>query len=240
MDLVIIYLFIPMEKKKLREKLYTIQQELTAPKVKAKDSKVEYAYRKAEQIIEEAKRIIKEKDLKCLIKVEVETIPLYEPKATYEYTQNQYGKEKRRKISESGLVMLNAVATLADCESDDKETANATVTLPLSSEQMSEGQLAGATISYAKKYALENLFALDNNDDLDDVQAQPNTASKPLTPQDATLYAQFQKLKTSLANGTKSEIVWENVIKYFTGTKYEMEVLELYKKTLTTLNKKNV
>ena len=61
---------------------------------------------------------------------------------------------------------VKATATLSD---KDGKTASATAYArePLTKKGMDEAQITGATSSYARKYALNGLFAIDDNKDAD-------------------------------------------------------------------------
>ncbi|MDY7026610.1 MAG: ERF family protein, partial [Pseudomonadota bacterium] len=52
-------------------------------------------------------------------------------------------------------------------ESGDTSSATAFAREALSKKGMDESQITGAASSYARKYALGGLFAIDNNDDAD-------------------------------------------------------------------------
>lgn len=61
---------------------------------------------------------------------------------------------------------IKATATLTN-ESGDTSSATAFAREALSKKGMDESQITGAASSYARKYALGGLFAIDNNDDAD-------------------------------------------------------------------------
>ena len=69
---------------------------------------------------------------------------------------------------------VKATATISDAT--DKISASAFAREPESKTGMDQAQLTGATSSYARKYALNGLFAIDDNKDAD---TQDNTAVKP-------------------------------------------------------------
>lgn len=64
-----------------------------------------------------------------------------------------------------GRVYIKATATLTDGEKDVSVSAYARE--PLSRKGVDESQITGAASSYARKYALNGLFAIDNTPDAD-------------------------------------------------------------------------
>lgn len=69
-------------------------------------------------------------------------------------------------------------------------SATAYAVEPESKKGMDAAQLSGATISYAKKYALANLFAIDGTEDSDSLQAEPEDA--PAASPKETLWREVQ------------------------------------------------
>lgn len=143
----------------IREKLLAIQARLIAPKDKQGQG---YKYRNVEDILAAAKPHMVEYHVAVLLRDSVESI--------------------------ADRFYIRAEATLMDCESNETIVTSALAREgepPLSksgNKLMSDGQYSGATSSYARKYALCALFAIDGSDkDLDDPSLHPsNTAqTKP-------------------------------------------------------------
>lgn len=134
-------------------KLLEIQQRLNAPKDQAA-SGLRYKYRKVEDIIERVKPIMK--DVKCVLIMtdDVETI--------------------------GDRFYLKAIATLFDAETGDLIATNAALARePERNAAMSEFQVTGSASSYARKYALCGLFAIDNGEkDPDELEPAPTAAKK--------------------------------------------------------------
>ena len=86
-------------------------------------------------------------------------------------------------------VYVEAVAILSDGERE--RSAKAYAREPLHRKGMDESQITGAATSYAKKYALGNLFAIDNEADADSMDnSQEGEAKKPyLTVRDKADWA---------------------------------------------------
>lgn len=122
------------------KELLQIQSKIHAPKSET-NQHGKYKYRKAEQIMEAAKPLLEA--AKCTLVVSDEIVAVGNwiyVKATAKVT-NEKGE------SEQAVGWAREAETLAG---------------------MSAGQVTGATSSYARKYALCGLFAIDDSKDLDD------------------------------------------------------------------------
>ena len=64
-------------------------------------------------------------------------------------------------------VYVKATATLSDVESKEGVSVSAYAREPLAKKGMDESQITGTASSYARKYALNGLFILDDNKDAD-------------------------------------------------------------------------
>ena len=126
-----------------------IQSKLHAPK-DAYNQFGKYKYRKAEQILEAAKPLLAEKACTLVISDEIVLVG-----------NSIYVKATSTLTNKKGDV-VSAVGWAREAES-------------LSG--MSPGQVTGATSSYARKYSLCGLFAIDDTKDLDDESVtNPNGA----------------------------------------------------------------
>ena len=67
----------------------------------------------------------------------------------------------------AGMMHVACLATATLKSADEEIRATAYAVEPLEKKGMDAAQLSGATISYAKKYALANLFAIDGTKDSD-------------------------------------------------------------------------
>ena len=123
------------------EKLKTIQQTLKAPKDQY-NSFGGYNYRSCESILEAVKPALAATKTVLLISDAVEAI--------------------------GGRVYVKAVATLVDI---DNPSESVVVTAYAREDEAKKGmdssQITGATSSYARKYALNGLFCIDDNKDSD-------------------------------------------------------------------------
>lgn len=139
----------------LTTKLMHIQTELKAPK-NLYNSFGKYKYRNAEGIQEALKPLEKEYKVTTILKDEI--------------------------VDVSGRIYVKAIATIMDCESDDFIGTTAFAREADAKKGMDEAQVTGATSSYARKYALNALFLLDDTKDVDTEEYQSQKKeSKPAT-----------------------------------------------------------
>lgn len=123
----------------INEKLIQIQTELKAPKGQY-NSFGKYNYRSCEDILEAVKPLLKELNVSLTLSDEIANV--------------------------GDRYYIKAIATLTDNESNIAVTAYARE--EENKKGMDSMQLTGATSSYARKYALNGLFAIDDNKDSDD------------------------------------------------------------------------
>ena len=124
----------------LTEKLGVIQQELIAPKNQY-NSFGKYSYRSCEDILEGLKPCLKK--VKAAVTVSDEIIMIGE------------------------RYYIKATATLRDTESETSISNTAYARESEAKKGMDESQVTGATSSYARKYALNGLFCIDDVKDAD-------------------------------------------------------------------------
>ena len=123
---------------KLHEKLLAIQTKLKAPKGQY-NSFGNFNYRSAEDILEAVKPLNAEQGLLLTITDEIKEV--------------------------GGRIYVVATATVSDGTDELKVSAFARE--PENKKGMDESQITGATSSYARKYALNGLYAIDDNKDAD-------------------------------------------------------------------------
>ena len=163
------------------EKIVAIQSELKAPKGQY-NSFGKYNYRSCEDILEGVKPLLAKHGLVLTIQDSIELIgDRYYVKATATITD---GKEN---------VSTSAYAR----ESLDKKGMDAS-------------QVTGATSSYARKYALNGLLAIDDTKDADTM----DNSKKPAQQTQETVY-NWQTLKARATQGGISE---EALVHYVTET----------------------
>jgi len=152
----------------IREKLTKIQTELKAPKSQYNNFG-KYKYRSLEDIMEALKPIMKEVGACLVVEDDVKIV--------------------------GDRVYLVAKATLMDAEGDGTITAQALARESLSKKEMDESQITGTASSYARKYCLNGLFAIDDTkdaDSMDNSQDNRPTASKATEDDKKRTWAEFK------------------------------------------------
>ena len=122
------------------EQLTEVQNELKAPKSKY-NSFGKYNYRSCEDILEAVKPILKAKRLAMTVKDDVFNI--------------------------GDRFYIMATVTVFDCESEEKVTTTAYAREDADKKGMDGSQITGSSSSYARKYALNGMFAIDDTKDAD-------------------------------------------------------------------------
>lgn len=147
------------------QKLSDIQSQISVTKSNY-NSFGKYSYRSAEDILEAAKPVCKANG--CVLTVMDEMVAL------------------------EGRFYVKALATLTDIESLETITVTAFAREEENKKGMDASQVTGATSSYARKYALNGLFNLDDNKDAD-TDAYTETQRKAQKQEaDAKIKAQAQ------------------------------------------------
>lgn len=125
---------------KIEQKLLVIQQKLNVPKGNY-NSFGKYSYRSCEDILEAVKPL------------------LAETKTVLTVTDDM--------VAMDGRFYIKATARLADTESDEVISNTAFARESEAKKGMDESQVTGSTSSYARKYALNGLFCIDDVKDAD-------------------------------------------------------------------------
>lgn len=81
-------------------------------------------------------------------------------------------------LESSGFPIISSVATIYDADSSDSITATAIVGVDLVQKGMQTPQAFGSASSYGKKYALGNLFLIDDTQDPDHGKSEPKPKVK--------------------------------------------------------------
>lgn len=132
------------------EKLNIIQSKLKAPKGQF-NKFGNYPYRSCEDILEALKPLLAETKTVLAISDEVEFI--------------------------GDRFYIRATCNLFDVESGEKISNSAFAREPESKKGMDPAQITGSVSSYARKYALNGLFAIDDTKDSDSNESQRQTNS---------------------------------------------------------------
>lgn len=156
--------------KELINKLNQIQANLKAPKNQM-NKFGGYKYRSCEDILEAVKPLLKESGLILLIKDEI--------------------------INLGDRYYVKATCTLYDEEGHSLST-EALAREAQTKKGMDESQITGAASSYARKYALNGLFAIDDNKDAD---TQDNRNTSQARAYNSAYQSQGQGQKPQANNG---------------------------------------
>lgn len=152
--------------KEINIKLMNIQQELKAPKWQY-NSFGKYAYRSCEDILEAVKPLLKKEKVVLTISDELQ------------YIGNRY--------------YIKATATLIDTESEATISNSAYAREEETKKGMDGSQITGASSSYARKYALNGLFGIDDNKDSDttNIQSKEEKEDKKASPKQIELIQKY-------------------------------------------------
>lgn len=149
---------------KLHEKLLAIQTKLKAPKGQY-NKFGNFNYRSAEDILEAVKPLNAEQGVLLTITDEIKEI--------------------------GERVYVVATATVSD--GTDTLQVSAFAREPKNKRGMDESQITGATSSYARKYALNGLYAIDDNKDADTDEHKQQQENAPKKQQGQKQQAQKQQ-----------------------------------------------
>lgn len=131
------------------EKLNHIQKELKAPK-NQRNSFGGYNYRSCEDILEGVKPLLDK--YKCVLTL----------------------SDKIELIGDDTYIV--STATIIDSENIEKVEVTAYACEPINQKGMNRPQMTGSASSYARKYALNGLFCIDDSKDIDSMD---NTKEEP-------------------------------------------------------------
>lgn len=165
------------------ERLIIIQQRLNAPK-SMRNSFGNYNYRSCEGILEAVKPLLKETETTLIISDEV-----------VEIGSRIYVKATAKLYEKQGSIIAQASAYAREEESK---------------KGMDTAQITGATSSYARKYALNGLFAIDDckdpdTDEYTKQQTKPQGAQKTST--DKNIQAAQENAAIAKKAGISDDVV---------------------------------
>lgn len=155
------------------EKLAAVQHELKAPKGQY-NSFGKYKYRSCEDILEALKPVLGKHG--CTVTLSDEVV--------------QVGER----------FYIRATANILDCESGEREFNTAYAREDAEKKGMDGSQITGTASSYARKYALNGLFLIDDTKDADtDAYHEQTTGEKPKEdPKVAAAKAKANEVKRML------------------------------------------
>ena len=158
--------------KSLVKKMVVIQQKLKAPK-NQRNNFGKYNYRSCEDIMEGVKPLLAEQELLLTVTDTVEFL--------------------------EGRFYVKATATVTDGEKSISTAAYARE--PEVKKGMDDSQITGSCSSYARKYALNGLFAIDDtkDSDIEEYQSKAKTSTKQVAKQVAK-----KEVQTPISNELKT------------------------------------
>ena len=170
-------------------KLMKVQSKLKAPKGQY-NSFGKYSYRSCEDILEALKPLLAEVEAIVNISDEVKLI--------------------------GNRFYVEATAMFLDCETGDSIVARAYAREDETKKGMDLAQVTGSVSSYARKYALNGLFAIDDNKDADSTNTHGKDIKPNMTPVSGLSEAQIKRL-FAIGNkaGFKKDVVEATVKKMF-------------------------
>ena len=143
-----------MKDKNIRQKLQGIQSSLKAPKGQT-NKFGGYRYRSAEDILEALKPLLGEWGCSLVIQDEM--------------------------VEVGGRVYVKATANLIDNETESVLSTSAFAREAEVKKGMDDAQITGSASSYARKYALNGLFAIDDTKDPDATNTHGKDKSQAVT-----------------------------------------------------------
>lgn len=182
--------------KNIYSKLSKIQSELKVPKSQY-NKFGDYNYRNCEDILEAVKPILKEAGAVITLADEIQLL--------------------------GARYYIKAVATLTDVDSKESITSTAYAREDEERKKMDGSQLTGSASSYARKYALNGLFAIDDTKDSDYTNKGEETPSRAQTRSKAP------KVQPKTANDYKIEFAQLLKVKEIPFTRLAEYLKENYK-----------
>ena len=188
-------------RKNIYQKLLEVQSTLKAPKNQP-NTFGNYKYRSAEQILEAVKPLLKEQELIISMTDSIEMV--------------------------GDRTYLKATVFITDVHTGEKCETVAYAREALQKRGMDEAQVTGTTSSYARKYALNGLFAIDDAKDFDTDECRnecDNRSKKQDEYKKADVAERNEKTKASheLAEKAKSLGVSNETMKAIVQQKYKAE-----------------
>lgn len=156
------------------KKLLQIQSELKCNKGQY-NSFGKYYYRSTESILEALKPLLLK--YQCVLKIHDHTFEI------------------------AGLPIITSTATIKDLETNEMEAVTAQAGVDIQKKGMDIAQSFGSSSSYARKYALNGLFLIDDTKDSDTPTKKESGPTKPeLHPK----HKDWDKAIIAISNGTYS------------------------------------
>lgn len=156
---------------KIHEKMMKIQTTLKAPK-NLFNSFGNYKYRNAEGILEAVKPLLAENKLSMYISDDVQAV--------------------------NDRVYVKATVSIFDIETGESVMATASAREALNKKGMDDSQITGTASSYARKYALNGIFLLDDTKDADTDENQKERTARANKQEQEKNKEKLDQMKISL------------------------------------------
>jgi hypothetical protein len=162
------------------ERLIAVQHELKAPKGQY-NSFGKYAYRNAEDILEAVKPLLKKYSLRMTISDTIHS------------------------IKTSGMMYVEATVSVTDGHTTARVSAQAGI--DPNRKGMDIAQSFGSSSSYARKYALNGMFLIDDTKDADATNTHGKGAPAPAAPVKQQLTDEIiQRMKSAVEFGKEADV----------------------------------
>ena len=172
----------------IKKKLLQVQSDLKAPKGQY-NSFGKYNYRSAEDILEAVKPLLHNEGLVQTISDEI--------------------------ISVGDRIYVKSTVTLYDAESDESLSASALAREDETKKGMDSSQITGSTSSYARKYALNGMYAIDDTKDSDATNTGPKKTEATEAMEKATMEEIEALLELGIMKGQDEMAVRKAAAAYY-------------------------
>lgn len=192
----------------INEKLMRIQTQIKAPK-NLYNSFGKYKYRNAEGICEAVKPFLEKENVSLILLDDIMAV--------------------------GNRIYVKAIARLTDNENGESVEVSAFARESETKKGMDDSQITGTASSYARKYALNGLFLLDDTKDADTDEYHNQTAYQQANNKTTVTSEQVGKLKVEmLRTGATEQYICEyyklNKLIDMTQEQY-VNAMEMFKKT---------
>ena len=172
----------------IKKKLLQVQSDLKAPKGQY-NSFGKYNYRSAEDILEAVKPLLHNEGLVQTISDEI--------------------------VSVGDRIYVKSTVTLYDAESDESLSASALAREDETKKGMDSSQITGSTSSYARKYALNGMYAIDDTKDSDATNTGPKKTEATEAMEKATMEEIEALLELGIMKGQDEMAVRKAAAAYY-------------------------
>lgn len=221
------------------EKLLNIQNELKAPKGQF-NKFGGYKYRSCEDILEAVKPICKK--YKAVLVLSDEMVVLGDGVSQSQIIKDDGTEQETHTMIKGQRFYIKAIATLYDTENNNEQVWNMAYAREEENKKGMDGsQITGTASSYARKYALNGLFNIDDTKDADTdefTKQQQHSNNNEINGEKIITKTQIQALNKSIENAKiKDEVVEMILSSYGYGSTSEIKVKD-YKQIVEDLKAK--